>query len=432
LRLQVKNNTKIPFFSNSQKILIDLGSSTVKVYSYFLGDLKFILSRSIPFKNDFSPELGISEANKKELFELIDSVKANNSEAIIKIYATALYRKLTSVAKTKFSDEFFQRTGLFFNVIDQDLENFYVSLGLIGKSSFKEPVLIINIGGGSTELVVMYGKEAIERKNLDLGVGVINTQFPSINESTSGVKIEEVIDFISPKLPELENKVGVAFYGGGELTYMQLAKYNLKRNSFFDDADHPFVLKFSDFVKRNGEIFEKVSLEELESLMPENPTWMHGARGCSALAQSICQKYNILNIIPSNSNLINGVIRQEFRYVTLSGSFRKHLDYILNLKDQLVGKEIEVLSPRFTQPKNPRGEFVVFSGEEGLTPLQLERYHLNSIEKSDALIVCDPNGYVGASALMEIGYAHALGKRIIFTEQPEEFMLNIIPAEVGL
>ena len=91
-----------------------------------------------------------------------------------------------------------------------------------------------------------------------------------------------------------------------------------------------------------------------------------------------------------------------------------------------------MLSPRFDAPKNPGQEFVVFEDEEGLSPLELERHHLNMINSCDALIVCASNGYVGASALIEIGYAQALGKRIIFTEQPTEFMLQTLPAERGL
>ncbi len=170
----------------------------------------------------------------------------------------------------------------------------------------------------------------------------------------------------------------------------------------------------------------------MESLLPENPNWMHGARGCSAIAQAICEKYKLETLIPSDSNLINGVSRKEFRTVTLSGSFRKHLEYILKVRKLLLESNIDVLSPRFTEPKNPGEEFVVFGGEENMSPLQLERHHLHSIASSDALIVCDPEGYVGASALIEIGYANSLGKRIIFTEKPEEFMLNTLPAEIGL
>ena len=142
------------------------------------------------------------------------------------------------------------------------------------------------------------------------------------------------------------------------------------------------------------EIFEKVFLRELESLMPNNPKWMHGARGCSAIAQAICQRYQIQTIFPSNSNIINGVARQEFRYVTISGSFRKHLEYILKIKEKLEAQGTKVLSPRFTEPKNPGERFVVFTGEEGLNPLELERHHLKSISGSDVLIVCDPEGYV--------------------------------------
>jgi len=37
---------------------------------------------------------------------------------------------------------------------------------------------------------------------------------------------------------------------------------------------------------------------------------MYGARTCSAIAQAICEKYNIITIIPSNSNIINGVVRE--------------------------------------------------------------------------------------------------------------------------
>jgi len=280
--------------------------------------------------------------------------------------------------------------------------------------------------------VVLYGKEAIERKNIDLGVSTIIETFPSINNPYSGVPLEKIVSWVEEKLPELTNKVKMAFYTGGELKYMQLANYPLEKNRFFVDVDHPSLIKFENFSAKNKEIFNNISLKKLESLMPENPSWMHGARGCSAIAQAICEKYKVKYIIPSNSNIINGVIRQEFKYVTISGSFRKHLLDIIRVKKYLEEIGTTVLSPRFTTPKNLKSEFVIFDGEDGLTPLQLERYHLDSIGKSDALIICNPQGYVGPSALIEVGYAHALGKRVIFTEKPEEFILNTLPSEIGL
>lgn len=318
-----------------KKILLDVGSSTIKVYSYFNQKLNLVLQRSIFFKENFDPEGGISPESKKELFELLDSVKEQNKDALIRIYATGIFRKLAPATKTSFIDEVFLRTGLYFNIISQDLENFYLEKALTGKCNLKEPLLLINIGGGSTELVVMYGDEAIERKNLDIGVGTILTKFPQINERISKIELEDVTNFVKEKLPVLDNKPRIAFLTGGELTYMKITEYPLKNNTLFEDEDHPFLIEIEDYKSKNKEIYKKITLEKLENLMPENPKWMHGARAFSGIAQAICEKYNITKIIPSDSNLINGVIRQEFRYVTISGSFRKHLDYILKIKKEL-------------------------------------------------------------------------------------------------
>lgn len=416
---------------NRETVLLDIGSSTVKVFVLKNKILKNLTAKSILFKKDFDPEKGISESSKKDLFNLVKSVKKEFPGAKIKTYATAIFRKFTPQSQKSHKDEFFQETGLFFNIIDHDLENFYLETALLGKCKLSEPVLLINIGGGSTELIIIKDRIAVERKNMDMGVGTINTKFLRINEAYSGVNIDTVKWFVSENLVELENKARIAFYTGGELTYMKLAEYKLIKNKLFKDPDHPYIVKLTDFAKKNKEIFEKIRLAKLESLMLENPDWMHGARSCSAFAEAICEKYGVETIVPSDSNLVHGAIRQEFRCVTLSGSFRKHLDYILKVKKVLESKGVKVLSPRFTEPKNPGEEFVVFGGEENSSPLELERYHLNSIEKSDALIVCNPGGYVGASAMIEIGHAQQSGKRIIFLEQPEEFLLNTLPSEVG-
>jgi hypothetical protein len=213
---------------------------------------------------------------------------------------------------------------------------------------------------------------------------------------------------------------------------MRLAGYSLKKNNVFRDEEHPYQISIKDFEKRNREIFIDLSLGELEELMPNDPLWMHGARACSAIAQAVAVHFGVKHLVPSDSNMAHGIVRQEFRSVVLSGSFRKYLNPILKVKKQFAAQGIKVLSPRFDDPNNPSDEFVTFDGEQGMSPLELERYHLAMIDACDALVVCAMDGYVGASTLIEIGYAHARGKRIIFTEKPEEFMLLTLPAEIGL
>lgn len=413
------------------KILIDVGSSTVKIYSLLRGELNLLETKSFNFKEGFDPSSGISQKNKETLFSYINKIISEHKNSPIKIYATALFRKCSDVVKQALIDEFFIATGQYFNIIPHELEGHYLETALAGLYELESPLLLINIGGGSTELIVLENNKVKERHNIDLGVMTVLKEFPQLNESVSPHKLNDVVEAIYKRLPQSAYKTDFAIYNGGELTYMRVVKYNLTNNDIFTDANHPCKISFDDFSKKNQEVFHLITLKQLEDLYPKDPMWMHGARACSAIAQAIAKKFTVQNIIPSDSNMAHGISRKEFRHVVLSGSFRKHLDYILKIKKQLSVNNIQVLSPRFEGLKNPGEEFV-FQGEEGMSPLELERYHLDSIKECDALIVCSLGGYVGASALIEIGYAQALGKRIIFTEKPQEFILQTLPAEIGL
>lgn len=414
------------------KLYIDIGSSTVKVYLGSEKGLDLIETKSFHFKDNFDPKVGITEKNKAALIKYVIHITKANANTPVKVYATGIFRKLDNNAHRLLGDDFFRKTGLYFNVISHDLEGHYLETALSAEYGLAAPLLLINIGGGSTELVVIEKNQVKYRYNLELGVGTVLTEFPFLNEELSKHSLDEVVNSVKWKLPTIDYKVPNAIYNGGELTYMKLAGYKLTKNSLFTDQDHPSHITTKEFASKNNDIFRKVGLRQLENLMPNDPLWMHGARACSAIAQATAEHFGVQKIIPSDSNTVHGVVKQEMRSVVLSGSFRKHLDYILGIKRQLTNRQIQVLSPRFEEPKNAGEEFVVFEGEQGLSPLELERYHLDMIEQCDALVICASGGYVGASALIEIGYAQALNKRIIFTEKPEEFMLQTLPAEIGL
>lgn len=416
-----------------KKIIIDVGSSTVKTYGLSVNDeLNLLETKSFNFKDGFDPQLGVTKENKQKLFDYINKIAQEHHNSAVNIYATALFRKCAADVRRSLTDDFFRQTGQLLNIISHELEGHYLEKALAGYYNLNEPLLLINIGGGSTELIVIENGSVKERHNLDLGVMTVLKDFPRLNEPFSPYTLDEVVESIRHRMPKTHCKTPYAIYNGGELTYMRLAGYKLKHNDIFEDDNHPKKISLEDFSAKNHDVFHTIMLNQLENLMPNDPLWMHGARACSAIAQAVAKHFGVGHIIPSDSNMADGVSRQEFRHVVLSGSFRKHLDDIVKIKKQLTARNIDVLSPRFDEPKNPGQEFVVFEGEEGLSPLELERHHLNMIESCDALIVCDPDGYVGASALIEIGYAQALGKRIIFTEQPKEFMLQTLPAEIGL
>ena len=271
-----------------EKYLIDVGSSTIKVYSRFKGKLKKIEETTMNFKEGFRRNNTLDEKTKKSLFEYFIFLKDkyNLTKRNTKIYATGIFRELSD--KNEFIEHFYTATKLLFNIISHDLEAFYLEKAWIGNCNISDEIMIINIGGRTTELVFMKDGKSLDRINLTIGVGSILNQYKCINDKFSMVNFKDIYNFISPQLPSIKTSAKIAIYTGGELTYMKLAHYNLIKNAFFIDELHPYMISFNDYKARNSEIFHNVTIEELRDLMPENPSWMDGARACSALAQCIC------------------------------------------------------------------------------------------------------------------------------------------------
>ncbi|GEM_PF-531308 len=294
-----------------EKIIIDIGSYTVKAYLCTSERISNVMQRSIRLKENYHHETDIPDSIKRELFNIINSIKTRFDKEI-KIYSTAIFRDMSDIERKEFEKEFYNTTGLNLNIIDQDKESYYLQLALVGKCSIKDPILLMNTGGGSTQVILVQDKKPIEKINIQIGVATINNMFPGITSDISSISSKEIVNFVKENIPEISTKAKFAFNTGGELSFMRLTKYPIVNNNLFQDRDHPSVISIDAFGKKNKEIFEKFSIKELEQLMPENPSWMHGTRAYLAISQAICEKYGVETIIPSDSNIINGIVRSEF------------------------------------------------------------------------------------------------------------------------
>jgi nucleoside 2-deoxyribosyltransferase len=56
--------------------------------------------------------------------------------------------------------------------------------------------------------------------------------------------------------------------------------------------------------------------------------------------------------------------------------------------------------------------------------------HFEKIKNADALLVVNPGGYIGSSVKIEIGYAKALGKKIIFLDKANEPEIQALADEI--
>lgn len=295
-----------------QTILVDIGSSSAKAYLFENKQLTYLYTKSFNFKDGFDPKTGLSKENNHALSDFINILHSDYPNANIQTFGTALFRKFTPSAFQKFRDEFTKNTHATFTLITQNEENEYLEYALLEKFTYHKPVLLINIGGGSTELVVIQDMKTLNRTNIDIGVGTLLSEFSNINTSNSLDLYQKVIQFCLDRVPLTTFQTEIAYSTGGELTFTRIAGYKLSNNTFFKDPDHPIMIMVKDYLKRNKEIFAKMTAQDLEKLMPENPTWMRGARAFLALSDAICEVYGVKYLIPSDSNLVNGIVRKNF------------------------------------------------------------------------------------------------------------------------
>lgn len=289
---------------------IDLGSSTIKVYCYE-HDLELVEEHSIYFKNDFDAEKGISKNNLKELCDYFEEIKNRYDLKYYNtnIFVTGIFRNLTQERKQDLVKLFNEKFDLHFNIISHGIENYYLTKAMENDYNNKK-VLIINMGGKTTELVTFVGDKITDTKNLTIGVADLLNNFDKVNDKYSGDTVEDMEKFVAQRLSniKLDNDYDCAIFTGGEERFELLTGFNLVNNTLFDDNIHKYMLSLEDYIKGTKKVFYNISLEELYELMPGNPKWMDGARSGAIIPLVLFKMANVKWIIPSDLNLINGVI----------------------------------------------------------------------------------------------------------------------------
>lgn len=104
----------------------------------------------------------------------------------------------------------------------------------------------------------------------------------------------------------------------------------------------------------------------------------------------------------------------------ISGSFRKHLHKIVRLKQELERQHVKILSPAGDLAVNPGEEFIVLDSDPVSHPKLLQDSVFAKIRRSTFLVVANFDGYLGRAAVLEIGYALAIGITVYAIEPVED------------
>jgi hypothetical protein len=117
--------------------------------------------------------------------------------------------------------------------------------------------------------------------------------------------------------------------------------------------------------------------------------------------------------------------------VTVSGSFRRHLSAIQDAVQALTDEGAIVLSPSDPRIVDAFGDFVFVSSDRRRSIKGIQARHLDAIAHSEFLWLVCPDGYVGQSAAMEVGFAVAAGTRIFADVAPSDWTIRQFVTPVG-
>lgn len=106
--------------------------------------------------------------------------------------------------------------------------------------------------------------------------------------------------------------------------------------------------------------------------------------------------------------------------VVVSGSFNRHIDQIQEAVQEFQDRGIKVLSPADPRIVDSMDSFLFVASDKHRSVRLVQDRHLVAISQADFLWLVAPDGYIGFSAAMELGYAIREGTPVYSTVSPPD------------
>jgi NTP pyrophosphatase (non-canonical NTP hydrolase) len=110
--------------------------------------------------------------------------------------------------------------------------------------------------------------------------------------------------------------------------------------------------------------------------------------------------------------------------VVICGTFRKDQIGLRSAYEHLGDLGFKILSPTSVQIASEADGFVYMEGESRYDPQDIEIHHLEAIQRASFVWLHAPEGYVGTSGSLEVGFAHALGVPVYSQAVPADPILR--------
>jgi NTP pyrophosphatase (non-canonical NTP hydrolase) len=121
----------------------------------------------------------------------------------------------------------------------------------------------------------------------------------------------------------------------------------------------------------------------------------------------------------------------EFPQAVLCGSFRRDQSGVIADYQALIDAGCGVLSPTNVRFGPEEDGFVYTEADAGRNPEEIEANHLRCIRSADFVWLHAPDGYVGQSASLEVGFAHAVGVPVFCHTPPTDVVMQSFVTRVS-
>lgn len=118
-------------------------------------------------------------------------------------------------------------------------------------------------------------------------------------------------------------------------------------------------------------------------------------------------------------------------HAVVSGSFHRHMSQVAEAVDQLRACGVIVLSPSDPRIVDSAGAFLFVASDRHRSIRLVQDRHLACMSQSHFLWLVCPDGYVGQSASLEIGFAIGQGIPVYGTVLPTDMTLRQYVRVVG-
>jgi exopolyphosphatase/guanosine-5'-triphosphate,3'-diphosphate pyrophosphatase len=254
-------------------------------------------------KNGLLTEEGIARA--KIILEKYIQVSRKYMADKIIITGTSASREAKNISKL--ADWLKKMYDLPYYILSEEQELYYDYLA--NKHEFEDykNLIIFDIGGGSTEFIIVEDSKMTYSASLKMGVRRLNNLFESDEDKYTFCKDVLSKSQIKQHLPSSFEVVGI----GGTVTNLVAVKQGLKK--WISEKVHKQVLALDD-VRYFKDLWKKLSYEEIEMLIPFDPHRSDVLLSGTVLLENIFSYLGIKDIFVSDYGLQFGILKEAEKF----------------------------------------------------------------------------------------------------------------------